>query len=452
MRTQGAAVHPIRGLRLQPAYAMLLILVMGQLPSGRAQDAQEAAKPADPYEALHAALMTRYGQDGKVYAKNETSPVIFSNSEFPFDDRTFEKFDKALDAFAALSKEEIEAYGDLRRALLQRHLWKVFDYTPDRLVDARTGRVWAIPLSHPNRRAQARPKIASLIRRLALPRERIVALPNTLAATIRSGDTADRHDPEDLLKPFLPAGIDAIASGTADSRATSPWVPLGASGRSVPAEIHARKFKWRSAFLSFIRAPGDRTETLERMRKFNRANEAFPVGMQFALIEQAFLISDEGELVLSPLIVSLSLRAYVGRGVSGRKRRRPVAKQSMAEFLMQPRQLMQGNAVMKALTPQDRRFESGRLGFIDGGDSDPFEKSGRRLPRPRLASCDVCHGDPSEIKQAGLQTDYPVKEGSPDAIIKATSAHKRSHYTWKSLQQLWDAGPMKAAEPDRRPR
>ena len=60
-------------------------------------------------------------------------------------------------------------------------------------------------------------------------------------------------------------------------------------------------------FLSFMRLPGGRSETLSYIETLQR-KKVFPVGTQFAFIEQAFLICDEGEMILSPLIVSISYR------------------------------------------------------------------------------------------------------------------------------------------------
>ena len=96
------------------------------------------------------------------------------------------------------------------------------------------------------------------------------------------------------------------------------------------------------------------------------------------------------------------------------------AKQCVAEFVIQPRQLMQGNAVMRALTPTDHRFEAGDVSGIAGGTQDPFEYSLDPV-HPRLTLCMRCHAGASRI---GLQTTRPplLKEVSPKAISKATSA------------------------------
>ncbi len=101
------------------------------------------------------------------------------------------------------------------------------------------------------------------------------------------------------------------------------------------------------------------------------------------------MISDKGNLVLSPLIVSISLRAYVDVKTSKRTGR-PHATQSVSEFLIQPRRLMQGDAVMRALTPQDYRYEAGTAQDMIGGTFDLFES--KESTGPRLSNCVNCHG------------------------------------------------------------
>ena len=108
MTSQETTTYLARSLRLQHLVRVaLLVLFLGQLLTGRAQGAEDAP---DPYDVLYDVIMTRYGTDGKSDAENESSPVIFSFSEFPFGDKTFKKFSAALDAFAALPHAKIEAY------------------------------------------------------------------------------------------------------------------------------------------------------------------------------------------------------------------------------------------------------------------------------------------------------------------------------------------------------
>jgi hypothetical protein len=410
--------------------------------SGDQRPAAARGRPAkgtaDPYDVLYDVLMTRYGSDGKAYGANESSPSIFKESNFPFDDKTYQKFNAALDAFGAFPQEKIEAYSDIQRALMQRHLWHVFDATiPFRWIQDKSGQaIWS--MSHSSRRDAVRPKIASLIQRLALTKAQILALPDTRAVTVESGGFSRRHDPGDPFKPFLSADLYSKESS---------WVGIGFDA-DPPAPFHQNKLKFRSAFLTFMRLPGGRVATLEYMKKMTglrEKREQFPVRTQFALIEQAFLISDEGEMILSPLIVSISLRAYLDVEQTFSRKRPPT--QSVAEFVAQPRQLMQGNAVMKALGQRDLRFEAGDVD-IHNEAVEPFENTEhvpfRRdeddmLRRPRLTLCMSCH---KTRGRKGVRSGFSlsgVKESSPEEIVKATLTYKRDHETWKTLSELWQA-------------
>ncbi|MFT5470488.1 MAG: hypothetical protein ACI8UO_005617 [Verrucomicrobiales bacterium] len=427
-----------RSLQLQRLVSTsLLVLFLGHLLTSRIHGAEDQA---DPYDALYDVIMTRFGPDGKSYAENESTPAIFAWSEFPFDDKTFKKFDEALDAFGALPQEKIEEYSDVKRALLQRHLWKVFDATFP-FINWKEGYYWSgrtrFPKTHMDRREAVQPRIATLIQRLALTKEQIQALPNTMAATVESGDFEESHDPADRFKRFLP--------GDPYSK-ESPWFCMSEAGDAIPASVHTGERQSRSMFLSFMRLPGGRIETRKYVENLKKVAEVFPVGTQFALIEQAFLISDEGELILSPLIVSIQLRAYLDLERSANAAR-PDATQCLAEFVMQPRQLMQGNAVMKAMKPDDRRFEAGDEDCqLSGGPHDPFE--GRMPATTRLNLCMACHaGAPAKSAHAVLTTGFSfnrkaslhIEEGSPAEISKATSAQKRDSVAWKTLHGLWRA-------------
>jgi hypothetical protein len=412
----------------------VLVQVLCLLPTVGVCRAEDSV---DPYDVLYDVIMTRYGPDGKAYGQNETSPSIFGSSTFPFGDKTYEKLDAALDAFGALPQKEIEAYSDIQRALMQRHLWHVFDATTPYMRmqrDSVTGKPRQVfrNKSYQDRREALRPKIASLIQSLALTKAQILALPDTKAATMKSGGFSRRYYLSDPFKPFLPAELYAKESS---------WVCIGFDGEP-PAPFHSKKLTFRSAFLTFMRLPGGRSETLEYVKTGTRQRghvEQFPVGTQFAFMEQAFLISDEGALILSPLIVSISMRAYLD--VERNFFRKPT--QSVAEFVTQPRQLMQGNAVMKALGRRDIRLEAGDVdGF--GVAVEPFEKSdgcrrNNMLRTPRLNLCMRCHSSRGVEGVGGHAGLFGVKERSPEELVKSTLTYKRDDFTWNTLSELWQA-------------
>lgn len=411
---------------------LLLALITGQLLTGRVCRAEDTI---DPYDKLYDVLMTRW-KDGKSYAQNETSPAIFEWSEFPFDDKTFKEFDEALSEFAALPQEKVEKYSDVKRALLQRHLWTVFDSTFNwdwwqENPDWGWGGRRYFPKTHLDRRKASQPKLVSLIQKLALSKEQILALPNPLAATVKSEKFASAHDPKDRFKPFLPA--DLYGEG-------SSFICLGEDRHEIPAAQHTGKLHARSMFLQFMRLPGGRSETLEYMARVSRKVEPFPVGTQFALLEQPYLISDEGEMVLSPMIVSVQLRAYLDVDRRAHEAR-PDATQCVAEFVMQPRELIQGNAIMRALTPRDFRYEAGAEFAAGFSPKDPFATGDitEGLPSTsRLHSCMRCHGGKPGVRTRSFRgTNFYFTESGPAEISKATIALKQEYDAWRRLRDLW---------------
>jgi hypothetical protein len=193
-----------------------------------------------------------------------------------------------------------------------------------------------------------------------------------------------------------------------------------------------------------MRLPGGRNETLNYIEKLNRRG-VFPVGTQVALIEQAFLISDDGELILSPLIVSIQIRAYLDVDRHARKKvdGHLKATQCVAEFVMQPRQLMKGNAVMKAMGPSEYRFEAAQVDCGNFSNNDPFEREG--MPTiTRLNLCMKCHsGTALHSVHTSLRLTGPSFEDGPEAVSKATIAQKRDDLSWKTLHELWRADTAK---------
>jgi beta-lactamase regulating signal transducer with metallopeptidase domain len=410
-------------------------------------DVAAARDKADPYDTLYDVIMTRW-KNGKAYAQDETSPAVFSWSEFPFDNHTFDKFNAALDAFAGLPQEKIERYSDVQRALMQRNLWELFETT----FNWKWSTDWwwdgqrSFPKTHIERRAIAQPKLASLIKRLALTKEQILALPNTMAATIKSGQFAEAHDPADPFKPFLPRDI--------HSAAESSWICLGEDGEKIPADLHTWNRNGRSMFLQFMRLPGGRATTLAYMERISKRPHQFPVGTQFALVEQPLLISKDGDLIVSPLVVAVQLRAYLDIGRDFRRYDdEPKATQCVAEFVIQPRQLMKGNAVMRAMGPKDFHFDAGAETATPGfSPRDPFMtgKIAGSMPLTRLNQCMDCHSRAGGrgVRTRSFKGTYDFfTETNPVDVGKATVAEKRGIDNWKTLQKYWRGEPVELPKP-----
>jgi hypothetical protein len=399
----------------------MFALVLCQLLAGGVCRAKDTL---DPYDVLYDVIMVRKDSDGNAYGTNEVGPLIYGRSRFPFDDETFPKLTAALERFNAISQTRIESYGRVKRALLQRHLWVVFDATIPHDYK---------PPTHLDRRRATQKMLATLIGRVALTKDEILALPDTRAATIKSGGFPQEHDPTDRFNPFLPADLYAKDSS---------WVCLGKVDHYDTD--HATIDRWRSAFFQFVRLPGGREATLEYIKKLN-ARVVFPVGTQFALVDQAFLISDQGELVLSPLINSIQLRAYLNVTMTDLEAR-PKPIDCVAEFVMQPRQLMQGKFAMRPLGPKDFRYQTIAAG--SGGMVDPIEATKATALRnmtPSLQGCIFCHTrSRAGVRSLGdfmsgdrIADRYTFEAGRPVKIAQGIAAIKRKNETWNKLQELW---------------
>ena len=439
------------GIReMKVGHGAWLLLVCCLLTSNRPCQADEQA---DPYDALYDVIMTRRAPDGRLHGRDYHTPLIWFESSYLLNKPTHSKFLDALDRFNTLSDEEVEAYGDLKRALLQRHLWAVFDWATGRRNPASPD-----PEAEKLRSARFRiqRKVARAMKQLALFKEQILALPSPMKGMVESKVYPQNHNPDDAYQPFLPAHLfDEV----------SPWVCLRRPRDGLPAPLHSEFEAWRSTFLIFMRLPEGRRATLDYLDKLNKSREPvvidergemrlhpatpqFPLGTQFALVEQPLLISDQLEPILSPLIYRIELRAYLNfkpKDLEELHHR----TQAFAEFVMQPKKLLGGKPALKALGKNE-------LHYATFTTSDPFENPDAPLENHvRLLSCITCHPRPGvfsfasrhrqlQFRQVDRVMPAILKDGRPDDVARSTVEHKKRDYTWGVLEVLW----RNAAETD----
>lgn len=135
----------------------------------------------------------------------------------------FQRTDKLLDEFLATRGERFVS-DPLKRAFLQRDLWAVFDHLAGqniaRFGDAdlarrraaaadckiEPGELQRDDTAAIQRRETLCRKLAVVIRRLALPKSAIKALPDNYAAAVGSGQFPARHD-FDCRSSYLPPGL-----------------------------------------------------------------------------------------------------------------------------------------------------------------------------------------------------------------------------------------------------
>jgi hypothetical protein len=319
------------------------------------------------------ALFVRADLQGHEYNQDALDPLLWTNSDYLVKEPALSRALAALDRLAAVPASSLSP---VRRAMLQRDLWAAFDWAARRP---------AAPPSSGEARLAA--KLAQEIRRLALPRVAIAALPDTLAAT---------HDPALPADLFDPAG---------------PWVLLGDGASDEPLAVaHLATFD-RSLFFVLIALPAGRAATLAYLAQLgavpqpvhvengrpvlDRALPQFPVGTRVALVRRLVLVDRDGELVATPLTESVQLRRYDVIGAAGT----PADNvQTNYEWQLRRADLFAGRLALHAITPDEREFNIFLSHGLDWFDQEEGGRAVLTTYRPILQKCHDCHGQGNEVR------------------------------------------------------
>ena len=418
--------------------------------------------PQHLWNRLHASLLIRTARDGTPYGTDSLDPLLWASTKHLLEGESHAQAIGMLDRF-------LESHGErliddpLKRAVLQRDLWAVFDW-------AATRNRFEQVAFHEAAVTALTTRLAKIIRRLALAREQIDALPDNYAAAVAAKVYPNAFDPDHPEAGFLPPDL-----FQPDGR----WVCV-ASLQGLVAPVHTREFGGRSVFLIFISLPEGRTQTLEYLTRLNDFPEPwvydlnrlgkvsgyalmphsfdpkrppwvnpampqFPPGTQFALVRQALLIDRAGNPVPTHLTESVQLRVYqeinCNRGDGG--------KQAFFEFALLRQELLAGQpGAFRALGKETKVFSS----FFLSHGIDPFESQARDSdatstdPREPALNCMGCHtgtGIHSVLSHSQLFT-YPqplqppqYQSYEPEGLGKFTSEWKRDQFTWGLLKGLW---------------
>jgi hypothetical protein len=350
---------------------------------------------------------------------------------------------KVLQEFLETDGERL--IGDpVKRAVLQRDLWAIFDWLVSR-HDSRG----ALPFVEESQMLLRKP-LAEVIRRLALDAGVIAKLPDTYAAAVASQKFPTHYDPESRDTPFLPP----------DLFAADKWVRLGRNGSDLLVPVHAKSFS-RSSFQVFLNFPAGRQATKDYIYELDAFKEPFifaarehdgrfvklpnpklpqfPDGTQVALVRSALLIDSEGHLRATHLVESVQLRVSPDRAPDGN-----------FEFVLSRARLFAGMAGgLNALGIDDGDFVT---------DLNPHlhdqigPNGGNGVVRRRCAGC---HRDPgihsvntftgrfSFLKLPFSFHDTEKREGSETAAIR----HKKTRYDWGLLEGLLSSAREPASPP-----
>jgi hypothetical protein len=253
------------------------------------------ADPEHLWNRLYEALFVRVGPDGQTYGRDRLEPLLWPESKFLLEERPNKKASTVLEEFVRNKGEKL-IDDPVKRALLQRDLWLVFNWLEGRHEGFAEPRLGAEAARSAQERLR-RP-LAAVIGRLALTPKEIRELPDNYATAVASGRFARQFDSEKPDQPYLPPDLFS---------ADAPWVSAGRTD-GVTAPEHLREDRDHrfnnSAFLVFLRLPGGRAATAEYLKQL----PPFPKGTEVALVRRALLIDTSHRVVPSPLTESVQLR------------------------------------------------------------------------------------------------------------------------------------------------
>jgi hypothetical protein len=313
------------------------------------------------------------------------------------------------DRAIALLNEFVEKQGEkliddpLKRAVLQRDLWLVFNWlarNQDRIDRDSSRERLGVPVSR-------------VIRRLALTPDQIAKLPDNYAEAVKSGRFTKGYDPNQPDKPYLPPDLFS---------ADGPWVCVGRKDGPVAQQHVAEPNPFtNSAFLVFLRMPGGRDAAL----RFLKEDRALPTGAEVVLMRRALLIASTGEVSPTNLTESIQVRVY-GEG-----------EQHFEEFRVSRRLLFAGKqGGLVVVGESERDFKTGFASFAHDQFEEPLV--GQPLDVRRVAIKNECRGCHAPDRFPGLRSreSGPVAAGRAADAMETAVKWKRERPAWKALRKL----------------
>ena len=368
--------------------------------------------PVHPWNRVFRQLYQRTDVDGQEHGADELDPLLWFDTTYLLTGPSHRQTLQVLDEFLSADADDL-VREPLKRAMFQRDLWAVFDWSSSQEE----------PYAMERKALQVR--LAEIMKRVALSKGEILALTDNYALAVKSAAYPAVFQEDQPETIFLPS--DLFQSG-------SDWVVVGREGGPT-ALTHTEAFPFfgRSVFFVFVRSPDGREGTLEFIDALNRVpNPVTPIGTQVALVRRMLLIDDQGERVLSPLVETVQLRHF---GPS----------QSFYEFELDRKKLFDSQA--GGLVPNDDLF------MLFMGHGDVFENSMPEVQAAIPQICKACHFETSPSLNFGAtqsiisysREPFPLPGNARPVLFASTVEEealtvikwKQNHKTWSSLEVLW---------------
>jgi hypothetical protein len=411
--------------------------------------------PHHSWNQLYGLLFIRPAWNGSVYGENALDPLYWQSSKYLLEQPLHQKVLGFLDEFirgdsAHLIKDPV------KRALLQRMLWALFDTWSARHFDpyTRDDRDFAVE----RRELQAR--LVKIMKSVALSDDEIKALPDNYAQEVAAKTYPAAFDPSLKDQPFLPATLD---KGT-------DWVNLEKEYYEQLAPVHTEALSGRSGFDVLMSLPGGRDATLTYLKKLNAYEPKWvydrdksssfvnisnvdnappylsadlpqvPLLTKFALVRRANLVDAGGEIVRSPIIESIQIRVIL----TERPNNSSGGEQAFLMFELNEADLMKGEGGLVALGKTEQGFD----GVFKG--EDQLENRGHRDPNShgefaRMQGCFACHSRAGIFSMNSyIQFFQHERTVQPPVLAEGDSSSysiqwKEKQYDWGMLQANWFA-------------
>ena len=362
--------------------------------------------PQHLWNRMFRRFLGRVSADGTEYGWESLDPLLWYETTYLLEETSHRQAVQLLDEFLS-SRGDLLITDPVRRALLQRDLWAVFDWSA----------LQSDTFSEERQALQRR--LAQVIRRLGLSRQEIPSLPDNLKAAVDSMAFPGAFQTDDPEHPFLPADLLAPDTG---------WLLLGRDGGPL-AMSHTESFPFfgRSVFLVYLKTPGGTEATEVFLNRLNTERDSRSLAavdltsVEVALVRRAVLIDDRGEMVLSPLVESVQVRHYS-----------PL--QQFYEFDLDRSALLDDRS--GGLRPTEEEF---MLFFSHGWD--PFEPGTVAPVVPILQTCRACHGGEAYGVQSILSYSrfrFDLQGGEEPVLFPTTIQREAgSVIAWKLDHASW---------------
>jgi hypothetical protein len=378
------------------------------------------------WNRVYTTLMVR-AEDRNRVDDDPLDPPLWARTRFLLQGETNRRAVAVLNELTE-DQRSLARRSPLQRAVMQRDLIAAFTWaTGDHVRSAPE------PTREQHELAAA---LAHAIRHIALEPDAIRHLPDNYAAALNKPGTSLEFDPGHPERPFLPKDL-------LDEH--GPWILLSAEGDIRPAApVHVESFQNRSAFEIRFRHAGGRAAGEAYLRELaalkspaviekpdhgnvngdtgpwpNPDTPQFPSHSFWALVRRAILSDRAGNPVVSPLVESVQVRAYLDVQDST-----PLA-QTAFEWALS-RKLLFGPGGFHRVTPDDEVFSH----FLSKG-VDPYEEYGFRTPphvEQTALTCLQCHN--KKGIHSVLSRSWTFLPGSWPATLQPTMIEDLNQRTY----------------------